>query len=235
MARSIPNLEQSDINNYELYNTAVNTDLPEKIKVYSYRPYNTQNAELNAKSMKELQEDLANSESAPPTLLPLISWYNNKRNSLKNRVVREAGSISEKLSIPLYRGVIKLNYTDNTGFALQLQNTGKKTPDPSFFIGRIQKGKNYILVDDMIKTGTTVSEMTNFIMNQGGNVIGVIDTGNYAEKAAYDLPVSMPEHTAETPEVSSVLNPKALLKHLRSTENDPESLMGTSTARSAGS
>ncbi len=41
------------------------------------------------------------------------------------------------------------------------------------FIGRVQKGRNYIIVDDVLTQGGTVAELRHYIDNNGGKVVAV--------------------------------------------------------------
>jgi hypothetical protein len=42
------------------------------------------------------------------------------------------------------------------------------------FTGDIQEGSEYILVDDVITQGGTISALRNFVMSRGGNVVAVV-------------------------------------------------------------
>ena len=48
------------------------------------------------------------------------------------------------------------------------------------FVGRVQSGRNYVLVDDVINMGNTLAELANYIIHRGGHVIAycvLVDDG----------------------------------------------------------
>jgi predicted amidophosphoribosyltransferase len=77
--------------------------------------------------------------------------------------------IGEKAGLEIERDVVQTNVVGHTsaGQNVRLYNRPK-------FDGSIQKGRNYVLVDDMVTMGGTLGEMRSYVESCGGTVIDMI-------------------------------------------------------------
>jgi len=85
--------------------------------------------------------------------------------------------ISELTGIEYDRSIFQINKVGRTGSgaAYRLANRPK-------FSGAVQAGRRYILADDVITAGGTLSELRNYIESHGGEVVHIV-TGAAADKS----------------------------------------------------
>ena len=85
--------------------------------------------------------------------------------------------IGEKTGLEVDRNIVQTNIVGHTGAGqnVRLYNRPK-------FDGNVQKGRKYILVDDMVTMGGTLGEMRNYVESQGGTVVDMISLSTRNEQ-----------------------------------------------------
>jgi len=108
---------------------------------------------VKVKRINDLEENYPNS-----VLLPVI----NGRNVLPL-------ALAQRISLPVWKDVI-LRSTISRKNLLAIQRLLHKP----IFIGYIQKGLDYIIVDDIVTQGGTISALREFVIARGGRVVAVV-------------------------------------------------------------
>jgi len=103
--------------------------------------------------IKYLEEKYPNS-----VLLPVI----NGRNVLPL-------ALAQKINLPIWKNVFLINTVPRKKL-LAIQRLLHKP----VFIGHIQKGLDYIIVDDIVTQGGTISTLREFVIARGGRVVAVV-------------------------------------------------------------
>jgi hypothetical protein len=89
------------------------------------------------------------------------------------------------------RSIVQSSIVSNTG-----QNSWHRLAFRAEFEGDVKAGRDYILVDDVVSTGGTLSELRNFIEKNGGRVVDTIAMTNGARSMNAALAVT-PGHILE--------------------------------------
>ena len=87
--------------------------------------------------------------------------------------------IGEKTGLDVDKNIVQTNIVGHTdaGQNVRLYNRPK-------FDGYVHKGRNYILVDDMVTLGGTLGEMRNYVESRGGTVVDMITFSTRNEQNA---------------------------------------------------
>ena len=97
------------------------------------------------------------------------------RNKIPAAIIHR---ISEMTGIEYDRSIVQMNKVGRTGSdaAYRLASRPK-------FAGAVQAGRKYIITDDVITVGGTLSELRNYIESRGGEVVQLV-TGGVSENSA---------------------------------------------------
>lgn len=99
-------------------------------------------------------------------LLPVLAEENTGNNKIPLAV---AQIISERTGIPCCETVFQTNHIGRTQ-----KNADSRLLFHATFGGEVEKGKNYILIDDTLTMGGTMASLRSFVLQNGGNVSGVM-------------------------------------------------------------
>ncbi|WP_298079469.1 phosphoribosyltransferase [uncultured Cardiobacterium sp.] len=77
--------------------------------------------------------------------------------------------LADRLGAKVYDDIVQINRVRRTG-----SNANHRLAFPPQFKGDVEAGKNYILVDDTLTQGGTLAALRGYIINRGGNVLGVM-------------------------------------------------------------
>ncbi len=138
----------------------------------------------DVESAIEVARDLVNIEKAKALkekhpnaiLVPVISLESGGHNKLPLEL---AIAISEITGLEFTHDIYQTNYVDRTH-----EDEIGKLLTPIAFDGNIIEGQEYILVDDAVGQGGTLSSLRHFIENNGGIVVDVtaFGSGRYASR-----------------------------------------------------
>jgi len=85
--------------------------------------------------------------------------------------------IGEKTGLEVDRNIVQSNIVGHTGAGQNVRLYNR--PE---FEGEVQRGRNYILIDDMVTMGGTLGEMKNYIESRGGTVVDMITFSTQSEQ-----------------------------------------------------
>jgi len=108
---------------------------------------------IKVNRINDLEEKYPNS-----VLLPVI----NGRNVIPL-------ALTQKINLPIWKNVFLVNTAPRKSL-LAIQRLLHKP----VFIGYIQKGLDYIIVDDIVTQGGTISALREFVIARGGRVVAVV-------------------------------------------------------------
>lgn len=124
----------------------------------------------------KIYKELGSDKSA--ILIPVMEEKGEKANNqLPIALAKMLGELNGlKVNLSVYHKKAK-KHTDATWADRIL------SPEPKWF-GQIEKGRNYILVDDVFTSGSTLNSLKNWIENQGGKVKAVttLSASRYGKK-----------------------------------------------------
>jgi len=81
--------------------------------------------------------------------------------------------------LPLEEGIGQSNVSGHTN-----KGTFERLLSRANFTGKVEPGQKYIIVDDAISSGGTISELRHYVENNGGKVVAVtgLTDGKYATR-----------------------------------------------------
>lgn len=91
--------------------------------------------------------------------------------------------VADRLGLPIDLNIVQVNKVGHTG-----SSGYKRLALPALFDGPVQRGQDYILVDDFIGQGGTLANLRGYIESEGGRVVlGTVLTGKpYSAKLSLD-------------------------------------------------
>jgi len=101
--------------------------------------------------------------SSRPFLLPVHALETEGMNVIPRVFAR---ALSRLLDLPVFGGVIQINYVSHTG-----ASGDHRLAFPAIFDGDVAR-VSYLLVDDFIGQGGTLANLRGFVETSGGKVIG---------------------------------------------------------------
>lgn len=93
-----------------------------------------------------------------------------------------AQALHETLNLKLETGIVQADRsyrTQSDGVGRLLKRVG--------FDGRVVKGRNYLIVDDVVTQGGTLADLKGYIEQNGGNVIGASVLSGKAHSAKMEV------------------------------------------------
>ena len=78
-------------------------------------------------------------------------------------------ALAEEIGLPIWDNLIRIDLTPRKNLSAIQRVLHKPT-----FAGRIQSGTEYIIVDDIVVQGGTISAMRKFVMANGGKIVAVV-------------------------------------------------------------
>ena len=106
------------------------------------------------------------SESGNPVLVSAHAWERQGLNAIPAALTR---LLSEQLGIPRETNIVQTNVVSHTG----ADGYGRLARQ-ACFVGTIESGREYVMVDDFIGQGGTLANLRGWIEKKGGKVIGAI-------------------------------------------------------------
>ncbi|HYA40484.1 MAG TPA: hypothetical protein VEF34_04240, partial [Syntrophobacteraceae bacterium] len=113
------------------------------------------------------------------TVVPIHAVEESGRNKIPRMY---AQAISDLTGLPVDEGIGQNNISGHTK-----KGTLDRLLSRANFTGKVQPGRKYVILDDAISSGGTVSELRHYIENNGGKVVAV--TGLAAGKYATRIPI----------------------------------------------
>ncbi len=98
-------------------------------------------------------------------VLPLLAKEETGHNKLPRAY---ADIIADATGLKVDRRIKQINKTNHTK-----ENRTERLTDLAKFDGKVVKGQEYILVDDVLTTGSNINELRKYIERRGGKVIHV--------------------------------------------------------------
>ena len=120
--------------------------------------------EAGIAAMRELIA--AVSESGDPVL---VSAHAYERQSVNAIPIALAKLLSERLGIPFETNIVQTNVVSHTG----ADGYGRLARQARFE-GGVDKGREYVMVDDFVGQGGTLANLRGWIQKQGGKVVGAV-------------------------------------------------------------
>ncbi|MDO4775813.1 MAG: phosphoribosyltransferase [Cardiobacteriaceae bacterium] len=117
-----------------------------------------------------------------PDLHTLIVPVHAEEAAGRNKIpVAIAKVLAADLGLQTDESIVQVNRVRRTG-----SNANHRLAFPPTFDGDVQKGKNYIIVDDTLTQGGTLAALRGHIENRGGHVLGmmVMSAKNYSLQIA---------------------------------------------------
>jgi adenine/guanine phosphoribosyltransferase-like PRPP-binding protein len=99
-----------------------------------------------------------------PTLLAVHAEEAFGRNQIATAL---AAHLADRLELPVENRVVQenvVNHTKSNGFA--------RLARQALFVGKIEAGKLYLLVDDFVGQGGTLANLRGHVLEAGGSVVG---------------------------------------------------------------
>lgn len=110
-------------------------------------------------------------ESSSPLILPVHAIEEFGTNKIPAAL---AYYISVKLGLELCSEIVQANKPQRTG-----KGAFYRLSQYPFFSGGVQKGRNYVILDDTLSMGGTLASLRGYIENKGGHVIlAIVLTGH---------------------------------------------------------
>jgi hypothetical protein len=94
-----------------------------------------------------------------------------------------AEALSEWLGLPITDSVVQSNTVGHTG-----ASGFQRLANQAFFTGEVERGQQYLLIDDFIGQGGTLANLIGYIESAGGHAVGatVLTGKSYSAKLAPD-------------------------------------------------
>ena len=105
-------------------------------------------------------------ESGEPMLVSAHAWERQGLNAIPTAL---AELLSERLGIPCETAIVQTNVVSHTGAS----GYGRLARQARFE-GKVDKGREYVMVDDFVGQGGTLANLRGWIEKQGGKVIGAV-------------------------------------------------------------
>ena len=80
-----------------------------------------------------------------------------------------AARVAQALGATPKGGIVQVNVTRHTGAGMTERMVNRPT-----FAGTVEQGRRYVLVDDVVTSGSTLMELAAFIEANGGSVVGAV-------------------------------------------------------------
>ncbi len=120
--------------------------------------------EAGIAAMRELIAEV--SESGDPVL---VSAHAYERQSVNAIPIALAKLLSERLGIQFETNIVQTNVVSHTG----ADGYGRLARQARFE-GGVDKGREYVMVDDFVGQGGTLANLRGWIQKQGGKVVGAV-------------------------------------------------------------
>ena len=120
--------------------------------------------EAGIAAMRELIAEV--SESGDPVL---VSAHAYERQSVNAIPIALAKLLSERLGVPFETNIVQTNVVFHTG----ADGYGRLARQARFE-GGVDKGREYVMVDDFVGQGGTLANLRGWIQKQGGKVVGAV-------------------------------------------------------------
>ena len=98
----------------------------------------------------------------------LVAPHAQEASGINQIPLQIANGISERTGLPVDANIVQSNKAYRTG-----KGAAEKMIARPEFDGDVIKGQEYILVDDVLSQGGTMSELRHYIENKGGKVVAV--------------------------------------------------------------
>ena len=105
-------------------------------------------------------------ENGEPVLVSAHAWESQGLNAIPTAL---AELLSERLGIPCEAAIVQANVVSHTGAS----GYGRLARQARFE-GKVDKGREYVMVDDFVGQGGTLANMRGWIEKQGGKVVGAV-------------------------------------------------------------
>ena len=105
-------------------------------------------------------------KSSQPVLACANAYEHHGYNAIPAALAK---LLSERLSVPFETTVLQTNVVSHTG----ADGYGRLARQAAFE-GKVQKGREYIMVDDFVGQGGTLANLRGWIEKQGGKVVGAV-------------------------------------------------------------
>ena len=99
----------------------------------------------------------------------LVSAHAYERASVNAIPIALARLLGKRLELPFEQGVVQSNIVSHTG----ADGYGRLARQASFE-GQIDRGSNYLIVDDFIGQGGTLANLRGWVEKRGGTVVGAV-------------------------------------------------------------
>ena len=109
---------------------------------------------------------LSTIDAAPPILVSAHAYENEGFNAIPAALAR---LLSKLLGIPFDADIVQTNVVSHTG----ADGYGRLARQAAFK-GKVEKGREYMMVDDFIGQGGTLANLRGWIEKRGGKVIGAV-------------------------------------------------------------
>ena len=106
------------------------------------------------------------SENGEPMLVSAHAWERQGLNAIPTAL---AELLSERLGIPCEAAIVQANVVSHTGAS----GYGRLARQARFE-GKVDKGREYVMVDDFVGQGGTLANLRGWIEKQGGKVVGAV-------------------------------------------------------------
>ena len=172
------------IRNIEAWNLKLNeTDVSQNTNLKELRNEDKGNLELHTKAKagdvktavelvkrvvkQNVLDDLKQlaKEHKTAVVLPLLAKEETGHNKLPRAY---ADIIADATGLKVDNRIKQINKTNHTK-----ENRTERLTDLAKFDGKVVKGQEYILVDDVLTTGSNINELRKYIERRGGKVIHV--------------------------------------------------------------
>ena len=120
--------------------------------------------EAGIAAMRELIAEV--SESGDPVL---VSAHAYERQSVNAIPIALAKLLSERLGVPFETNIVQTNVVFHTG-----EDGYGRLARQARFEGGVDKGREYVMVDDFVGQGGTLANLRGWIQKQGGKVVGAV-------------------------------------------------------------
>lgn len=120
-------------------------------------------------------------------LLPITS--NGSTNIIPQVFADIIKDSSGKSSLSISMDITCKKVEDHTSRGKKNMGTLRRILTPPIITGNVIKGANYLLVDDVATSGTTLKSVSNYIRRNGGNVIAYSTLAKASNMANHDSPI----------------------------------------------
>ena len=127
---------------------------------------NLVHALVDDRGIRAVRRLLGSVEAVRPVLVSAHAYEREGVNAIPAALAR---LLSERLRIPFHTAIVQTNVVGHTGAS----GYGRLARQAAFG-GEVEKGREYMMVDDFIGQGGTLANLRGRIMKQGGRVIGAV-------------------------------------------------------------